>query len=59
MAISIFHRIFGNMIGRLRADFFPAIFGPNENQPLDVEGARMAFQDLTDEVNAFNQVGGP
>lgn len=47
------------MIGRLRADFFPAIFGPNENQPLDVEGARKAFEELTAEVNAYNQVCRP
>lgn len=41
------------VLGRLQPDYFPKIFGPDENQPLDLAGARQAMQHLTDEVNAF------
>jgi len=40
------------VLGRLQADDFPHIFGPNENLPLDLESARAAFATLTDEINA-------
>eukprot|EP00934_Nitzschia_sp_Nitz4_P003250 Nitzschia sp. Nitz4//scaffold289_size23394//17923//21827//NITZ4_008481-RA/size23394-augustus-gene-0.2-mRNA-1//1//CDS//3329545834//3240//frame0 len=35
------------VLGRVIPEEFPNIFGPNEDQPLDVEGARLAFQELT------------
>lgn len=38
--------------GRILPDFFPKIFGPNEDEPLDVEGSRKAFTELTNEINA-------
>ncbi|ETW09164.1 hypothetical protein H310_01596 [Aphanomyces invadans] len=38
--------------GRIVPRYFPHIFGPNENEPLDVEGTRKAFKALTDEINA-------
>ncbi|GMH44654.1 hypothetical protein BSKO_12606 [Bryopsis sp. KO-2023] len=41
------------VLGRIVPDFFPKIFGPNEDEPLDVEGAREAMQKLTDEINAY------
>lgn len=31
------------VVGKLRPEFFPAIFGANADQPLDVEAARAAF----------------
>lgn len=34
------------VLGRLQPQYFPSIFGPNEDQPLDVEGARKAFLEL-------------
>jgi len=34
------------VLGRVRPELFPAIFGPNEDQPLDVDGARVAFEAL-------------
>ena len=40
------------VLGRLQADDFPHIFGPNENLPLDLEASRSAFATLTDEINA-------
>ena len=38
------------VLGRLLPDFFPHIFGKNENQPLDKEASKSAFELLTDEV---------
>lgn len=35
------------VLGRVIPEEFPKIFGPNEDEPLDVEGARAAFQELT------------
>lgn len=39
------------VLGRIQADNFPHIFGPDENQPLDLEAARQAFADLTAKIN--------
>ncbi|HET9815185.1 MAG TPA: hydantoinase/oxoprolinase family protein, partial [Xanthobacteraceae bacterium] len=38
------------MVGKLMADFFPKIFGPQQNQPLDADAVRAAFVQLADEV---------
>ncbi len=34
------------MLGKISADFFPAIFGPERNERLDVEGVREGFAEL-------------
>lgn len=34
------------ILGRILPEYFPSIFGPNEDQPLDMEGARKAFSQL-------------
>ena len=39
------------MTGRLAIEMFPQIFGPNEDQGLDVEGSRAAFEALTKQIN--------
>ncbi len=39
------------VLGRLRAEFFPKIFGPNEDLPLDIEASRRLFEDLTTDIN--------
>ncbi|KFY84215.1 hypothetical protein V500_09499 [Pseudogymnoascus sp. VKM F-4518 (FW-2643)] len=39
------------VLGRLRPEVFPHIFGPNENQPLDFEASRNLFQTMTEKVN--------
>lgn len=44
-------------LGRLLPDYFPCIFGPNEDQPLSQEATRQAFQELTARVNAFQDAG--
>ncbi|KAI9370457.1 Hydantoinase B/oxoprolinase-domain-containing protein [Aspergillus egyptiacus] len=38
-------------LGRLLPEFFPHIFGPNEDQPLDIEVTTRKFKELTETVN--------
>src|SRR5689334_10561599 len=38
------------MAGKLMPDFFPKIFGPGQDQPLDADAVRAAFADLAKEV---------
>ncbi|MAA69799.1 MAG: 5-oxoprolinase [Deltaproteobacteria bacterium] len=39
------------VLGRLHPDYFPQIFGPQENEPLDRASARTVLQSLTDQIN--------
>src|SRR5580692_8443147 len=38
------------MVGKLIADFFPKIFGPAQNQPLDADAVRAAFAAMAKEI---------
>ncbi|MCF6271754.1 MAG: hydantoinase B/oxoprolinase family protein [Rhodobacteraceae bacterium] len=38
------------MVGKLRPEFFPAIFGPEADQPLDVDATKAAFASLAQKV---------
>jgi 5-oxoprolinase (ATP-hydrolysing) len=38
------------MVGKLIPDFFPKIFGPHQNLPLDAHAVRLAFTDLAQQV---------
>jgi 5-oxoprolinase (ATP-hydrolysing) len=38
------------MVGKLMADFFPKIFGPQQKLPLDTDGVRTAFAELASEI---------
>lgn len=38
------------MLGKLIPDYFPAIFGPDQNQPLDVKRVRALFTKLAAEI---------
>src|SRR3954467_14015483 len=38
------------MAGKLIPDFFPKIFGPEQNEPLDADAVRAAFRELAKEV---------
>ncbi|KAI6500902.1 hypothetical protein MCOR13_005845 [Pyricularia oryzae] len=42
-------------LGRLLPEFFPKIFGKNEDEGLDVEASRKVLQELTDEVNKTSE----
>ncbi|XP_065911087.1 5-oxoprolinase-like isoform X2 [Dysidea avara] len=46
-------------LGRLLPEYFPKIFGPNEDQPLDKESTVKEFDKLTAEVNHFLQQQNP
>ncbi|KIW43226.1 hypothetical protein, variant 2 [Exophiala oligosperma] len=39
-------------LGRLLPDFFPKIFGKNENEGLDPEASRKLFEELTKDINS-------
>ena len=39
------------MLGRILPEFFPSIFGEDEKQPLDAEGAKTALQKIAEQVN--------
>ncbi|MBV8790959.1 MAG: hydantoinase B/oxoprolinase family protein [Pseudolabrys sp.] len=39
------------MVGKLIPDFFPRIFGPEQNQPLDANEVRHAFNNLAQKVS--------
>ncbi|MCO5610538.1 hypothetical protein L7F22_064777 [Adiantum nelumboides] len=43
------------VLGRVIPDYFPSIFGPHENEPLDVEAARNAIKVLCDNINAHRR----
>ncbi len=38
------------MTGKLRPDYFPSIFGPNQNEPLDIAAVRTKFADLAKQI---------
>ncbi len=38
------------MVGKLAPDFFPRIFGPSQDQPLDAEAVSAAFAALAEEI---------
>jgi 5-oxoprolinase (ATP-hydrolysing) len=39
------------MVGKLIPDFFPKIFGPKQDQPLDADAVRAGFVALADEID--------
>ncbi|ESR27346.1 hydantoinase B/oxoprolinase family protein [Lutibaculum baratangense] len=38
------------MLGKISAEFFPAIFGPDRDERLDVDGVRQAFAELSAQI---------
>lgn len=45
-------------LGRIVPEYFPNIFGPNEDQPLGTEVVHQKFLELTNEINAHNHADG-
>ncbi|KAF9146508.1 hypothetical protein BGX30_014573 [Mortierella sp. GBA39] len=41
------------VLGRLNPEYFPKIFGPKEDEGLDVAIARSKFEELTKEINTY------
>src|SRR6516165_261659 len=44
------------MVGKLIPDFFPKIFGPHQNQPLDASTVRHDFNNLAQKVNLAQKI---
>lgn len=44
------------VLGRIIPEYFPSIFGPNKDQPLDELGTRRAFEELSVEVGLQNNI---
>ncbi|MFN3743315.1 MAG: hydantoinase B/oxoprolinase family protein [Hyphomicrobiaceae bacterium] len=40
------------LLGKIQPGFFPSVFGPGGDEPLDVEATRAAFARMTAEINA-------
>ncbi|XP_072958902.1 5-oxoprolinase 1 [Typha angustifolia] len=43
------------ILGTVIPDYFPSIFGPNEDQPLDIEATRKEFKKLAVEINSYRK----
>lgn len=43
-------------LGRLLPDYFPKIFGPNEDETLDKKATLKAFSKLTEEVSFLHSI---
>lgn len=46
------------ILGRLFPEYFPKIFGPKENEALDVEEATKKFIEITKVINNYNNLNG-
>jgi N-methylhydantoinase A/oxoprolinase/acetone carboxylase beta subunit len=40
------------MLGKLRPEFFPRVFGPGQDEPLDADVVRERFEAVTSQINA-------
>ncbi|KAJ1704338.1 hypothetical protein LUZ63_004117 [Rhynchospora breviuscula] len=47
------------ILGTVIPDFFPSIFGPNEDQPLDYNATKAAFEILAGEINSYRRTNNP
>ncbi|KAI4299138.1 hypothetical protein L6164_032626 [Bauhinia variegata] len=43
------------ILGYVIPDYFPSIFGPNEDQPLDIKSTREEFEKLAWQINAYRK----
>ncbi|XP_028802698.1 5-oxoprolinase [Neltuma alba] len=43
------------ILGYVIPDYFPSIFGPNEDQPLNVKSTREEFEKLAAQINAYQK----
>ena len=47
------------VLGRVLPDFFPKIFGPGENEPLDIAAATVAMEKVTQDVHTYSAAAQP
>ncbi len=45
------------LLGRIQPHLFPKIFGPTENEPLDLDASKALFDQLTSEINSSSPAG--
>ncbi|XP_011002793.1 PREDICTED: 5-oxoprolinase [Populus euphratica] len=43
------------VLGFVIPDHFPSIFGPNEDQPLDIQATREEFEKLANQINSYRK----
>lgn len=43
------------ILGYVIPDFFPSIFGPSEDQPLDIDATREEFEKLARQINSYRK----
>lgn len=43
------------ILGYVIPEFFPSIFGPNEDQPLDIDATREEFEKLARQINSYRK----
>ena len=44
------------MLGKLQPDFFPSVFGPDQNEPLDAEAVRTKFAEMASAVERATSI---
>nr|XP_043638029.1 5-oxoprolinase [Erigeron canadensis]XP_043638033.1 5-oxoprolinase [Erigeron canadensis] len=47
------------VLGYVIPDYFPSIFGPNEDQPLDIDDTRQEFEKLAKKINLYRKSQDP
>ncbi|KAK9288560.1 hypothetical protein L1049_017019 [Liquidambar formosana] len=47
------------ILGFVIPDYFPSIFGPKENQPLDIKATREEFEKLAKQINSYRKSQDP
>ncbi|GAA0160454.1 hydrolase [Lithospermum erythrorhizon] len=47
------------ILGYVIPDYFPSIFGPNEDEPLDVSATKEAFEKLSKQINSYRRSQDP
>ena len=47
--------MFWHSKGRIRPEYFPKIFGPSENEPLDRDASYAKIKELADQINEFEK----
>ncbi|KAL6130352.1 hypothetical protein ACLB2K_068732 [Fragaria x ananassa] len=47
------------VLGYVIPDYFPSIFGSNEDQPLDIEETRKEFENLAEQINSYRKSQDP
>ncbi|CAN6454240.1 unnamed protein product [Victoria cruziana] len=47
------------ILGRVIPNYFPTIFGPNEDEPLHVEATKEEFRKLANDINSYRNIRDP